>query len=221
MYIKFWVKHQIKRVFYNKLKCSYQNQPARQKNVIFVHVPKAAGTSIHNSLFGRLTGFGHSTAERYLSIYGPIDFFSTFRFTFVRNPYDRFVSSYEYLKQGGNNSNDLLFYEKYIKGFESFEDFVLNGFAKNVEIQNHIHFKRQSNFVYHNSRCLVDFVGRFENLEKDYKYIASMIGAEHGLKFVNKTNNRQCFDEYFTRASVKKVISDFYKIDFINFDYRC
>ncbi len=220
MLLKFWIKSLLKAPLYSKLKNSYQNLPARQKNVIFIHIPKAAGTSIHKSFFGRLSGFGHATGERYLSIYGPLDFFSTFRFTFVRNPYDRFVSSYEYLKEGGNNSNDLLFYEKHIKPYQNFDDFVLNGFLKKTEIQNYIHFKKQVSFIYSGSRCLVDFIGRFENLEKDYKYLSSIIGVEAELQFVNKTSDRRSFEEYFNTSEVKEAISSFYQDDFMQLGYK-
>lgn len=218
--VKFWLKNLLKRPFYKRLKFSYQNEPQIRKNVIFVHVPKAAGTSIHNSLFGRLAGFGHSTAERYLSIYGPLDYFSAFKFAFVRNPYDRFISSYEYLKQGGNNSNDSRFYEDYMKSYASFDDFVLNGFAKSSAIQKHIHFRKQSDFLYSGKKCLVDFVGRFENLEKDYIYIKSIVGSESDLKFVNKSNGRNSDQSYLQNEASKKIIADFYKLDFENFGYE-
>ncbi len=220
MRIKYWMKYFFKKPFYFKLKNSYQNLPARQKNVIFVHVPKVAGTSVHQSLFGRQAGFGHATAGRYLTIYGPLEFAVAFKFAFVRNPYDRFVSTYEYLKQGGNNSNDLIFYEKYMKNYTDFDDFVLNGFCKRPEIRSYIHFKKQVDFIYIDGKNALDFVGRFENLETDYKYIASIVGVERELIFSNKTNQRQEFNEYLMLEDTKKVISNYYYLDFIKFDYK-
>ena len=70
---------------------------------IFIHVPKAAGSSVETSeIFedqriktGEYVG-GHTTALEYRETY-PGKFKNYFKFAFVRNPYSRLVSAFSYL----------------------------------------------------------------------------------------------------------------------------
>ena len=59
---------------------------------IFVHIPKAAGTSLSVPAWNR--GNGHKTVADFEHQLGS-KFLSQFVWAFVRNPYDRIVSAYE------------------------------------------------------------------------------------------------------------------------------
>ena len=69
----------------------YSYEPYDRYRCIFVHIPKAAGMSVCRSLFGNLAG-GHATLADYQIIFARAEFERYFKFTFVRNPWDRFVS---------------------------------------------------------------------------------------------------------------------------------
>ena len=56
-------------------------------NCIFFHIPKPAGLSVSNALFGDVK-WGHRNVSFYKSHYGEILFNSFYKFCFVRNPYD-------------------------------------------------------------------------------------------------------------------------------------
>ena len=63
--------------------------------LLFLHIPKTAGTSINEDLQPYLKyQFGHVTAQEYIE--RGFDLKNIFTFTFVRNPYDRFVSLFFY-----------------------------------------------------------------------------------------------------------------------------
>lgn len=75
----------------------------RRDSLIFVHVPKAAGSTIVLSLLGYRVG------HRAISGYWHADREFTekaFKFSFVRHPYFRFLSAYNFLKAGGINHGD-------------------------------------------------------------------------------------------------------------------
>lgn len=75
--------------FHDKYKC------------IFIHVPKVAGSSIERVIYQTDKWLvGHVKASDYMK-FDKDKFDSYFSFGFVRNPYDRVVSAYHYLKKGG------------------------------------------------------------------------------------------------------------------------
>ena len=72
-------------------------------------------------------------------------FDSYFKFTFVRNPYDRLFSAYTFLKKGGINDQDNNFAKKYLSEYNSFDNFVKFGLIK-PEVLSWVHFKPQKDF---------------------------------------------------------------------------
>tara|TARA_B100000212_G_scaffold315324_1_gene269437 strand:- start:227 stop:580 length:354 start_codon:yes stop_codon:yes gene_type:complete len=63
----------------------------KKHNVIFIHVPKAAGVSVNNAIYGR--PLGHFYAIDVQSMYPKI-FKDLFTFSVVRHPVDRLYSAY-------------------------------------------------------------------------------------------------------------------------------
>ena len=87
-------------------------------------------------------------------------------------------SSYKFLQTGGMNEHDKVAFQKYLSKFSDFEDFVLNGLNNEI-IYEIIHFVPQSEFICNkNGEILVDFVGRFENLNDDLNSISRRIKKE-------------------------------------------
>lgn len=154
-----------------------------------------------------------------MCIYGLNEYMAAFKFGFVRNPYDRLVSAYEYLSHGGNNSSDTEFYNRHLSNYESFEAFVLKGLAQDSHIQNHVHFRPQSHFLCIDGKIAVDFVGRYENLEKDFAYIARMLGQTGSLTKTNTSRKARTFDQYYGNPLVKSAVQKYYQADFSNFNY--
>ena len=60
---------------------------------IFIHINKCGGTSIDKVFSGKFRG--HKKAFDYKKL-NPKEFENYFKFTFVRNPWDRVVSFYHY-----------------------------------------------------------------------------------------------------------------------------
>ena len=195
---------------------------------IFTHVPKTAGKSIRY-LFGLPEfeqdykanganiehGFGHkclleSVNEWYFHKY--------FKFSFVRNPFDRIVSAYSYLDNGGCNAFDKQFRDEHLVPYKGdFRAFVedLSGFLASSQ-----HFRPQVVWLCDDrGKLLTDFIGRYESLERD----ASVVGKRFGLPcrevpFLN-ASKRMPYRAYYD-DSTRRRVAQAYGDDLELFSYR-
>lgn len=75
---------------------------ARQRNLIFLHVPRTAGASISQALYGQRC-IQHYNA-RSLRAMAPKFWDETESFAVLRDPFDRFASSYAFVRAGGTET---------------------------------------------------------------------------------------------------------------------
>lgn len=214
------IRFVIFNIFFKNQNCKY-NVEHKKYNSIFIHIPKVAGSSIEKVLYSTKGKVTHKTALEHKNFYKD-DFNKYYRFAFVRNPYDRFVSAYEYLRQGGRNKFDKEWSEKYILPYDTFKDFVLalNDFEFSKKVCDWMHFKPQYLFVCdENKELIVDFIGKYENLENDFDHISNLLNLKYKLPHENKTKNRDDFKKYYD-DDIMQIIERIYKDDFIIFNYR-
>jgi chondroitin 4-sulfotransferase 11 len=187
---------------------------------IFVHVPKAAGISVAMALFGNLAG-GHAGARDYRKVFGR-DFWRYFKFTFVRNPYTRLVSAYEFLRGGGHPAwaTNQRFRDQVLSEYVDFADFVL-GWLKPRTRWPEPHFRPQCEFLELGGRLVMDFVGRVERIEEDFATVYDRLGFQtRKLPRLNETHyGHAALGEYYTSDAVERCVQDFYARDFELFGY--
>ena len=189
----------------------------RIKRMIFFHIPKTAGVSIIKSIFGNVTLESHRRVWFYKNIFGDL-YNDYYKFTVVRNPWDRLHSAYEFLKKGGLNDNDRRSYENYLSKYNDFEDFVINGLDKNI-INKIVHFIPQYEFICDDSGDInLDYILRFENLDDDIKCLSSIIKEEIKLGHHN-FNPKIKYTDVYNNKMAKKV-SEIYHEDIIRFGYK-
>ena len=182
---------------------------------IFIHLPKTAGTSVSRQL--GLAASRHLPAEEY-RITNPRKFEAYFKFAFVRNPFDRLVSSYAFLRQGGMNADDAQFAERKVIPFENFRHFLTEGFSHDQETRAWVHFRQQKDFVCDaEGRNLMDFTGRFERIEEDYAMIADRLGKPRNLPMSNKSA-RGDYREFYSPATIE-IARHYYAEDLEIFRY--
>jgi hypothetical protein len=70
----------------------------RRRGLLFIHVPRAAGMSIAHALGA--AGTRHYSA-RYFATIAPAWFAATPSFAVLRDPIDRFLSAYSYMREAG------------------------------------------------------------------------------------------------------------------------
>ena len=197
-------------------KGDFSLRPFDQYKSVFVHIPKSAGTSVAKSLFGYLPY--HYTAAQLRVIFGRRAFKNYFKFTFVRNPWDRLYSAYSYLKGGGWNKDDERWYEKNLNEIPNFNSFVMDWLEPD-RLNSHIHFRPQIDFITdRKGNVLVDFIGYFEAIQEDFGFIASRLNVEKKLAHVN-ASKRKNYKNVYSPEAVEKV-RHLYKYDIDHFDYE-
>ena len=190
------------------------------KQSVFIHIPRTAGTTIEKIIedestickrnqFGKFSvPLNHLTLSQ-LAVGAFIpekDMMSYFKFTFVRNPWDRFISE--------------CFCPHIRNIFDTCRDF-----EQRIEVGCSLattgyggHFLSQTEFINH-TRLQLDFTGRYENLFTDVKMVLEKIGQSDTQFKVRKDSQRPHYREYYTHRT-KKMVENAYGEDIERFKYR-
>lgn len=188
---------------------------ANRYKCIFIHIPKAAGTSVAQTLFGQ--GSRHVPYFEYEKA-NPWKFRRYFKFAFVRNPWDRLVSTYFFLKHGGISELDISWARENLSSYANFADFVKNGLSKE-SILSWVHFKPQHYFICDQTmKVKVDFVGRFESINRDFDAVACRLGCDRRLKMLN-AGDHASYAKYYD-ADIREIVGRVYRRDIALFGYE-
>jgi hypothetical protein len=189
-----------------------------ERECIFVHVPKAAGISVSKSLFGNLGG-AHLSLRHYQKIFSRSEYERYFKFSFVRNPWDRLVSAYCFMKEGGFNEEDRRWAEANLAGYADFNAFV-RGWVKEANIYKRAHFVPQYVFLRgRTDRPAVDFVGRVESFEVDFRHVQSRLGIAAPSLHLNTSTDRPPYRNFYDEVT-RNIVSELYKEDIAFFGYE-
>jgi len=132
-----------------------------------------------------------------------------YKFAFVRNPYDHFLSIYFYLKK--NNVTNLNFndycVQQNLEQYSSMKDWSFTNLFNRVSDEN--------------GNIIVDFIGKFESFDDDWNKITEKLNlpATALLLNINKTVNRKKYDFYYNKNQ-KDIVYKLYKKDFNSFGYE-
>lgn len=181
--------------------------PFHHHRAIFIHIPKAAGTSVSIALFGHQVG--HATImERFGQDYAATREY--FKFTFVRDPLARALSAFKFMQAGGMTPRDQAYSEK-LAGL-TFADFARNL----ADFQDIEHFRPQHSFICNKyRRVLVDYIGRLETMEESFAYVAQAMGFKGQLPHLNSGSERKPTVDVET----EQIVRDFYAKDYALFGY--
>ena len=172
-----------------------------ESHSIFVHTPKTAGTSIGQAIYGHW--MGHVPLRRF-AVFDPRKFKSYFKFSFVRNPWDRLLSAFAHLKGYGEPlaEREAVWSKRYLGETETFEQFVLklrDALFREL-IVNDVIFRPQLDWITlpGSNAIAVDFLGRFESLEDDYAQVARRLGIAVELpkrNFTTRPPHREAYSK--------------------------
>jgi hypothetical protein len=116
-----------------------------------------------------------------------------FKFAFVRNPWDRLVSEYNFLLERPAHGR-----HKKVKKLGSFKQFIHMQIPRNDAYQINM-------LCDHEGKLLMDFVGKIENLEEDWQTVCTNIGIPHQeLQRKNATQHSH-YQDYYNDETRKLV----------------
>ncbi|MBT8052304.1 MAG: sulfotransferase family protein [Gammaproteobacteria bacterium] len=223
----------------------------RAFNCLFVHIPKTAGQSVEQFFMNQLhldwnedrealllqgnedrtrgtEKLAHLSASEYVDdgYIGREDFSALFKFSFVRNPWERILSEYRY--------------RNYFQ-HRSFRDFVLNKLPQPGWDDQYRHVMPQYDMLHdRQGNLLVDFIGRFESLQQDFDRICERLDiADSRLPHRNRSDkksrdlkrklrnalfrngeNQWRGMEDFYDDETRKAVAEYYRKDIETFGYE-
>jgi hypothetical protein len=177
-----------KRFFYRKIK--YFDDLLREKKndrdvgyryfienkIIFIHIPKCGGKSINKYLLNN-SSCGHKTIKENFRVFKFNEFWSSFKFTILRDPISRFVSAYNFVKYESNydyQDKAMVSCRNEINKYKNINDFSINFINKN-NVSKYLHFRPQYLFISLFGFLIVDKIFFFENLDQLGKFFNKKI----------------------------------------------
>ena len=188
-----------------------------KKKLVYFHNPKTAGSSITRTLApfctkskeleglvmgggwqGKFHHDGNQHQRMTLTEYG--EFRDYFKFSFVRNPFDIVLSFWE------KSTKD--------RNYGTLEEFLLSNEFPGERALRYI----QTEYLDVNN---LDYVGRYENLQQDWVYIAEKLDLPYELPLLNERQTKQHYHyrEYYTTLS-RKIVEERYQKDLEVFEYE-
>lgn len=181
------------------IKCLWHASPAfreqffprevRDAGLLFIHVPKTAGTSIHMALYGR--ALSHDSLAAWQKTY-PRSMAGIRTAAVVRDPVDRFLSAFHYLKRGGTNSFDVDFAARHLQSFATAGD--LADAIERADVQRWLfgegfHFRRQTDFLRDRSGAVqIDYLFAYERLDDAATRLSEILGRPIRFPHLNRTD---------------------------------
>lgn len=172
----------------------------------FIHIPKAAGSSFLN-----LAGFnehfnycGHAKA-------------ASPSLAITRHPYDRLISAYVYLMNGGGQNELDLSYKNTLSMYPDFKSFVFSLRSDNLT-ERILHLKPMEYFVCDNGVVTCDRIFRIEDVGEIDAFLSTLNMPPLSEKFVNMTDVKH-YTEYLSGALLYEI-NTLYAKDFELFNYK-
>lgn len=222
----------------------------REFSCLFVHIPKTAGQSIEQFFLDQLgmprnsdrnqlllgnnpdpnkgtEKLSHLSAAEYThcGYIEAVEFDRLFKFSFVRNPWERIVSEYRYRNYFHHRSfRDFLRYRLPAPGWDD----------------RYRHIMPQYDMLHdQDGKLLVDFLGRFETLAQDFARVCKQLGMDcselphrnpsdkrsRNLKrtlrnwlYFNGENSKENYLEFYDDETAS-IVGKLYQKDLEAFDY--
>lgn len=185
--------------------------------IIFIHIPRTGGTSITRYVYGRRSG--HFYASDIVEQLGLGVFNELVSFAVTRNPYDRLVSAYEYIKHKGGREGGVRFEREFsLPAFADFESFVKDWLIYQNKEKVNMLFRPQYLFIFnYDLSAIVHNIFKLEDQSKLKNFLGNF---SIQTPFEEKLNSSKRVDicNYYN-LETKQLVYEFYKMDFNLLNY--
>ena len=155
-----------------------------------------------------------NTHSKKINGYSNLDIEYIFKFTIVRNPYERVISAFHALQQYSQRKGK-------VPADIDFKIFVKEILSKKG-IEYDVHFEPQYPNLFYFTETgkvpVVDFIAKLENIDEDWKYISSIIKCDSVLPHKNKSEHNH-YSSYYDEET-KDLIDELYKTDIQLLHYK-
>lgn len=188
----------------------------------YCHIPKTAGRTVREVIKGHLSAMRrdhHRTFQQMFMVNPEAQDY--FKFCFVRNPYDRFLSLYRYACAGCY----FLPLDEFIERIDEFD--IEWRVKRRQPLVWDVHFMPQVEFITVDGEIVADFIGRFENFEADFADVLSRLDIQcdevplvGGRSAVGKMEHLGGhYAQHYTEAA-RQYVEDRYAEDLKAFGYE-
>ena len=195
-----------------------------RSDVIFIHIIKSAGTSIVRSLKFNPPDpgknmFKHWHAREIEHAIGKDKWNAAFKITFVRNPWERMISYYRYMKNRDDThlGNHPIDFKPWLaKTIGPNPDFHYEGHLGRLYKPQVYWLKDKTGMVN------MDFIGRFENLAADFESLCKRLETSvPNLPHTNSSGQPVNVSDWYDDES-RALVDHFYKedIDYFNYNFE-
>ena len=151
-------------------------------------------------------GHGHVSFQQIRACLPVETLSSYFKFGFVRNPFDRFVSTCFFL----NRHN-----QRFVGNEVEFMRLAIN----KVRFRQRVLARPQYRLLTdEHDRLMMDYVGRYETLQESFDDICSQTGLTPSILSRKNESQHQRYECYYD-ASLKESVAEYYRKDFQLFGY--
>jgi len=156
-------------------------------------------------------GKKHVKAEDLKPLVGEDRWEVYFKFAFVRNPWDRAVSTYLHRRKVAPQPIKMLWpaSQRLFRGLLRMKYSILG--ASSVQQVDYLTDK--------SGNLLVDFVGRFEDLKEDFQAVCERIGIDANLGGRYDPTNHSHYGDYYDETC-RRIIEEVKNDDIEKFGYR-
>ncbi len=186
---------------------------------IFVHIQKTGGASIESLLMSHDPNVRanaqdgrHIPAREIRALVPAAIWNESFKFAFVRNPWDRLVSWYHMCMQVPTPNRFAAYIRQNAPTFGDFITRTTTGMGARTT-------RNQLDYVSgDNGELIVDFIGRYEQLQSDLDTVGERLGFPATLPHLNRSAHRD-YREYYT-TETREIVAARFARDVQQFGYR-
>jgi len=149
---------------------------------------------------------GHFRPDEIKSFISPEIWNTYFKFCFIRNPFDRFVSA-------------VFFKNSIIQLQPQLANDYLNKMIDKDPAEFGLHYQPQIPFLVDDQNEIVmDFIGRTENMQSDFDFICTKIGLPKITLERKNISKHEYYKQYYT-SELKEKVGKVYKEDIERLNY--